>query len=89
MKMIGSCVFPETPVEAKEWQPVIIVRPLARCVLAVAKTRVEGTWSAYCDAVAGQDHDYEKAAVLRTGCKLLKEHAKAIFPELADIPYSK
>jgi hypothetical protein len=66
-----------------------IVRPLSARVLAVARTRVEGTWAAYIDAVAGVNHDYEKDVVLRNGDKLTEELAIAIFPEFKDVPYAR
>lgn len=70
------------------WQETIRYKALASNVLAVAQTRIEGTWSAYCDAVEGWEHRQEFREVLRSGDKLPEGIAKAIFPEFQDIPYS-
>lgn len=69
--------------------PIIHIHALSMNVLTVAKTRVEGTWSAYCDAVPGWDHDFEWPAVLSNGDKLTEEVARALFPQFKDIPYSR
>ena len=73
--------------EAKAWTPTIRVHALASRVLVVAQTRIEGTWSAYCDAVPGMNHDVEYDAVLRHGDKLLKEIAIILFPGFKEVPY--
>ena len=74
--------------EDKEWTPTIHTHALAMKVLVVARTRIEGTWSAYCDAVPGYDHNAEYDAVLRNGDKLPEEVAQALFPRLEEIPYT-
>lgn len=61
---------------------------LAMRVLAVATTRVEGTWCAYCDAVPGNHHDYEMSEVLDHGDKLGEEVARVLFPEMEGVPYA-
>lgn len=63
-------------------------RALAMRVLAVAHTRVEGTWAAYCDAVPGMNHDREQDAVLKTGDKLSETVARALFPRFEKLPYA-
>ena len=55
-------------------------RSLASRVLVVATTRIEGTWSAYIDAVPGMRHDAEYDEVLRHGCKLQADEARVFFP---------
>ena len=61
-------------------------------VLAVATTRIEGTWAAYCGTVPGNSHDREKWAVLQEGSKLPERIARAIFGHLkqfsAEVPYA-
>lgn len=59
----------------------IITRALSARVLAVAVIN-EGIrdWSAYIDAVPGQNHETEKGIVIRTGEKLPKEIAEYLFP---------
>lgn len=73
---------------ASEFTPVIRRRALASRVLVVARTRIEGTWAAYCDAVPGYDHDNEERAVLLRGDKLPERVAAALFPEFDGVPYA-
>jgi len=70
------------------WKPFTIRHALAMQVLCVAHTRVEGCWSAYCDAVPGWDHALEQEAVLQRGEKLEEKVALAIFPQFTGIPYA-
>lgn len=81
-------LFPEKPEEATTWQTTIRRRALATRVLALAKTRVEGTWAAYIDAVPGQNHDHEIWAVMARGTKLGESTARHLFPEFEGIPYA-
>ena len=71
-----------------DWTPTVRIHALANKVLAVAATRVEGTWVAYCDAVPGDKHTAEANAVLANGDKLMEEVARVLFPIFADIPYA-
>lgn len=71
-----------------KWQPVVARHTLHREVLAVATTRIEGTWCAYISNVPGHDHDVEKYGVLRHGEKLAEEVALALFPDFKGIPYA-
>lgn len=71
------------------WTPMVRVHPLASKVLAVAATRVEGTWAAYCDAVPGINHHSEAGAVLTSGDKLMEEVARVLFPGFDEVPYSR
>jgi len=68
--------------------PLTRYRALSTKVLAVAKTRIEGAWAAYIDAVPGQSHDDEWTPVLERGTKLDESIAIAIFPSFADLPYA-
>lgn len=90
MREIGKFVFPEpgNREECDAWRPYVRYRALAGRVLVVAKTRIEGAWAAYCDAVPGQNHDREHEEVLRHGSKLLEEWARPLFPELEGVPYA-
>ena len=81
--------FPTTREEAANWKPTVRVRALSRQVLAVARTRIEGAWAAYCDAVPGIKHDDEFEQVLLDGSKLPEHVAAAIFTEFAQIPYAR
>lgn len=80
---------PTTREEALGWTPTVRIVALARDVLVVARTRIEGRWKAYCAAVPGKNHDHEWQAVLDQGCPLRKEIARAIFPVFADLPYAR
>ena len=88
MKEIGRWNFPETPEEAKTWKPVETHHALAMRVLAVAHTRVEGTWCAYIDAVDGHNHDFETEDVFHNGEKLTEKVALALFPMFENVPYA-
>lgn len=85
---IGGYTFPKTTAQARDWKPYVTWRALSRRVLVVARTRVEGKWSAYCDAVPGICHEDETAEVLRTGTKLSESVARAMFTQLKDVPYA-
>ena len=72
-----------------DWKQKIRLHALAMRVLAVATTRVEGTWKAYIDAVPGINHNEEYDEVLRVGDTLGEDIAKSMFPEFKDIPYAR
>ena len=81
--------FPRNGEEAETWQPYSLQRALASRVLAVAKTRVEGAWAAYIDAVPGQDHEREVDEVLRSGVKLPEGVALEVFPQFDGVRYAE
>ena len=82
--------FPLTPEEfLKDFRPFIDIRSLAYKVVVVARTRIEGKWSAYIDAVPGKNHDNEAGAVLQYGTKLGESVARAIFPQFEGVPYAR
>ena len=89
MKTIGRYNFPETEAEVNTWTPDVSWQALAQKVLVVAKTRIEGKWVAYCDSVAGNDHDQEYDEVLRSGEKLPEDFARHLFPAFEGIPYAQ
>lgn len=80
--------FPKSVEEANAFEPIVRHRALASRVLVVARTRVECAWAAYCDAVPGIDHRVEREAVMDYGAKLDERTARALFPELAEVPYA-
>lgn len=80
--------FPKSSEEARTFEPLIRHRALASRVLVVARTRVECAWSAYCDAVPGQNHRAEREAVLNLGVKVEEKIARMLFPEFIDVPYA-
>jgi hypothetical protein len=90
MKYFGGWEFPEggNKTECDEWKPFVRRRAISSRVLAVARTRIEGAWAAYCDAVPGLNHDNEWRKVLEEGAKMDKDTAVAIFPMFKGVPYA-
>lgn len=80
--------FPENPEQAKNWVPIVHRHELSMVVVAVARTRIEGAWGAYIDAVPGYDHDAEQDKVLSNGTKLREDVARVLFPEFEGVPYA-
>ncbi len=91
MRQIGNYKFPEqgNTTEIEQWRPHVTRIALHKQVLVVARTRLEGTWKAYCAPVAGENHDHEWESVLRHGSQLPEDLARAIFAEFDGIPYAK
>uniref|UniRef100_A0A6M3L426 Uncharacterized protein n=1 Tax=viral metagenome TaxID=1070528 RepID=A0A6M3L426_9ZZZZ len=83
---VNRILFPDSPED--DWHPITRNHALARRVLAVAKTRIEGKWAAYIDAVPGQNHDREGIRVLESGDKLPERIARLLFSEFEGIPYA-
>ena len=79
--------YPHDSVAIAEWRPQVAVKCLAHKVLAVANTRIEGTWKAYISDVPGKNHDEEWKLVRSHGVTLQEDLAKAMFPGFAEIPY--
>lgn len=78
---------PDDRDSCKEWAPHVAVYAMARSVVVVANTRVEGRWKAYIDAVPGKNHDLEWQDVRRQGVTVPHRIARVMFPGFADIPY--
>jgi hypothetical protein len=74
--------------QTRDFEPIVRRRALAQRVLVVARTRIEGAWAAYCDAVDGRDHVAEQEGVLRMGAKLDESVARVLFPEFEELPYA-
>lgn len=72
----------------RPWERFTIKLALARKVLVVAHTRIEGAWCAYVDAVPGQNHDLEIEEVRRHGNKLSEGVARVLFPLFDGVPYA-
>jgi hypothetical protein len=87
--MIPANHFPAQGAAVADWKPLVFWRPLAARVLIVARTRIEGAWCAYIDAVPGHDHRHEYEAVLETGAKLEETLARVLFPWFDEIPYAR
>ena len=80
--------FPKSREECDAWTHRVLRTALAKRVLAVAHTRIEGAWCAYCDAVMGLNHDNEEQPVLRHGSKLGETLARVLFPQFEGVPYA-
>lgn len=89
MKQIGNFDFPESPEETKDWQDYRRYHALASRVIAVARTRIEGTWQAFIDSVPGENHRNEMEGVFRHGCTVPEAIAIILFDEFEDVPYAK
>jgi hypothetical protein len=58
-------------------------RALSSKVLAVASVNTDvGDWSAYIDAVQGENHDVEVLKVADEGAKLSHDIARILFPNV-------
>jgi hypothetical protein len=55
---------------------------LATCVLVVAIGGPADDWAAYVDAVPGRNHKQEAMGVANMGCKIRKDLAHLVFPQL-------
>ena len=81
--------FPKTPEEAKGWKPCFERHAIHSQVLLVAKTRIEGTWKAYCVPVPGVNHEEEQKMWQEYGTPMTEKMARAAFPRFEEVPYAK
>ena len=88
MKKIGNFEFQTLPFQAEHWEPFVMCTPLAKRVLVVAQTRIEGKWCAYIDAVPGECHKTETDSVLAHGSKMPEPVARILFPTFDGVPYA-
>ena len=86
-------MFPSDMGEACDWKPAIQFRALHRNVLVVARTRIEGTWKAYCGPVLGCSHELEAKNVdcgpLHDGDDVGETIARVLFPQFEGVPYAR
>lgn len=75
-------------IDVTNWAPTVAFVALNKDVLAVARTRIEGSWSAFCAAVPGKRHEQEIEAVLDYGAKLPECVARVLFPTFEG-PYAR
>lgn len=84
MRTIGNFDFPDTSDDARVWEARVFAEHLSPEVMAVARTRIEGRWSAYVAPIDSDDKD-ALSKVLRWGTKMREPHARAIFPNLSAV----
>ena len=72
-----------------EFKPKFYRHMLHRQVMVIAKTRIEGTWKAYCFPVPGLNHDNEEYLWEAEGQQLPEHEARVMFPFLKDTPYAR
>jgi hypothetical protein len=70
------------------FQPIQVRRTLHRQVMVIARTRIEGTWKAYCFPVPGRNHDEEETLWREHGSQVRERVARALFPEFDSLRYS-
>jgi hypothetical protein len=73
--------------EEQKWSPTIARYSLSPNVMVVARTRIEGTWAAYCAAVQGQSLSHDEKFTLDNGSKLPEKIARAIFEQFEELKY--
>ena len=82
----------KTPTGASDstgsFSPQFYRRMLHGQVMVLAKTRIEGTWKAYCFPVPGKSHDNEEYLWEREGSAISEKLARQMFPSLENVPYS-
>ena len=81
--------FPKSAEEAQAFEPLVRSASNGLGFLAVARTRIECVWAAYCNAVPGSDHDADEREVLLWGNKLPEANARKLFPEFDDVRYAR
>ena len=74
-------------VTGSEFKPVRARYSLGPNVMVVARTRIEGAWSAYCAAVQGQSISHDEKFTLDNGSKLPEKIARAIFEPFEELKY--
>lgn len=85
----GDSEEDDTPLKPGEFRPKFSTRRLHRQILVVAKTRMEGAWSAYIFPVPGENHDEEAKLWQTEGVKLPENLARVMFPEFKDLKYAR
>lgn len=76
--------------EGPVFTPIIDYTYLAPQVVAVAQTRIEGTFKAYVDAVpASQNHEVCVKQVLERGTAVAEAVARCLFPRFNGLRYAR
>lgn len=72
-----------------EFKPQVLRQTLARDIVVVASTRVEGTWKAYIASTKERSHKDAVPAVLERGTAVREPIARVLFPHFKNLPYSR
>jgi len=88
-KYHNDFIFPNSTEEVDAWNKFYALHTLHSRVLAVAVTRIEGTWACYLAPVPGVNHDNEWFDVWKNGVKQPEELAKLLFPGFSTLPYAR
>ena len=72
-----------------EFEPQIICHTLARDIVVVARSRIEGTWKAYIASTEERSHKDAIPEVLAHGTAVREPIARYLFPHFKDLPYSR
>lgn len=71
------------------FEPQVLWLTLARDIVVVAQTRVEGTWKAYVGYTDERSHKDAIPEVLAHGAAIREPIARAIFQKFKDLPYAR
>ena len=72
-----------------EFEPQIFSRSLARNIVVVARTRIEGSWKAYIGSTDEGSHKDAIPDILAYGTAVTESLARTIFPLFKDVPYAR
>ena len=72
-----------------EFEPLIFWHTLARDIVVVARSRVEGTWKAYIASTEERSHYDAIPEVLSHGTTVREPIARYLFPHFKDLPYAR
>ena len=72
-----------------DFEPEVFWHTLARDVVVVARTRVEGTWKAYISSTDERNHEDAIPEVLAHGTKVREPIARYLFPHFKELPYAR
>ena len=62
---------------------------LARDIVVVARSRIEGTWKAYIASTDERSHKDAISEVLAHGTTVKEPIARYLFPHFKDLPYAR
>ena len=77
------------PDKKSSFEPQVVWHTLARDILVVARTRIEGSWKAYIASTNERSHEDAVAEVLAHGTAVREPIARYLFPHFKDLPYAR